>query len=83
MIIGGIMVPVAGKFNDFKKWLLPTVIAFFIFGLVQTLYSAPSQLKDYNDVAGLRPMLVLREHISRIEAIGMLVVLSGIIVIAT
>jgi uncharacterized membrane protein len=57
MIIGGIMIPVMGKFGDFRHWLLPAIAAFFLFGIVQTLYAIPSQLHDFHDTTGMRPML--------------------------
>ncbi len=57
LIAGGILTPVIGKFGDFRRWLLPALLAFLLLGAVQTLYSVPSQLA-YADSGGLRPLLV-------------------------
>lgn len=58
LIAGGILVPVLGKFHDLRHWLLPTLVAFVLFGLVQTLHAAASQLPACRDTAELRPTLV-------------------------
>ncbi len=57
LILGGIIFPVLRKFGNLKNWLLPTLIAFFMFGIVQTLYLSPSMLPDFTDNTGLRPTL--------------------------
>lgn len=57
MIICGILLPVIGRFRDFRQWLLPTLAAFLMFGIIQTLYMAPSQIVGMSDPAGMRPML--------------------------
>ena len=58
LIAGGILIPVAEQFRSQRNVLLPTLVAFLLFGLVQTLYAAPSQIPDFHDSAGLRPTLV-------------------------
>lgn len=58
LIVGGILIPALGKFRNFKLWIRPALVAFFLFGVVQTLYMVPSQLAGYRDSAGLRPFLV-------------------------
>lgn len=58
LIAGGILIPVAEKFRSQRSGLLPTLLAFLLFGVVQTLYAAPSQIPDFHDLAGLRPTLV-------------------------
>ena len=58
LIVGGILIPALGKFRNFKLWVRPALVAFLLFGVVQTLYMIPSQLAGYRDSAGLRPMLV-------------------------
>jgi len=55
LILCGIIIPVVKKFGDIRQWLLPTIIAFFMFGIVQTLYLAPSQIRGFCDTTGLRP----------------------------
>ena len=58
LIAGGILIPVAKQFHSQRSGLLPTLLAFLLFGVVQTLYAAPSQIPDFHDSAGLRPTLV-------------------------
>lgn len=58
LIAGGILIPVAEQFRSQRNVLLPTLVAFLLFGLVQTLYAAPSQIPDFHDSAGLRSTLV-------------------------
>jgi len=57
LIAGGILIPVAGKCEDFRLWLRPALLAILLFGIVQTLYLVPSQFPECRDAGNLRPML--------------------------
>ena len=56
LIIAGIVTPYARKIRQASGWFFGALTAFFIYGLVQILYSMPSQLYRFGDAAGARPL---------------------------
>lgn len=57
LILCGILLPSLHRVKDFRQWLLPVLSSFFLFGLLQTLYTIPSRVPGLSDTAGMRPML--------------------------
>ena len=56
LISAGILTPSAKEMKRFSGWFCAALAAFFIFGVIQTLYSIPSQLCGFDDAAGARPL---------------------------
>ena len=56
IVIVGVLLPELGAWRDFRKSVTLTLLAFLVFGLVQSLYSIPSQLGTLKAVS-LRPAL--------------------------
>ena len=56
LVATGILVPSAKDVKNVSDWFLPAITAFCIFGVVQILYSIPSQLYNNVNMAGARPL---------------------------
>ena len=56
LIVAGILIPQTKEIRNISGWFISALTAFFIFGLVQTLYNIPSQLCNSVDMAGARPL---------------------------
>lgn len=56
LIAAGILVPSAKEARNVTSWFFPAITAFLIYGMVQILYSIPSQLYSFKDPAGARPL---------------------------
>ncbi len=78
LIAGGILIPVAEQFRSQRNVLLPTLVAFLLFGLVQTLYAAPSQIPDFHDSAGLRPTLGLALFMALLSLVSLKIFFLGL-----
>ena len=57
LIACGILIPACGEMHAPGRWLVPTLVTFLLFGIVQTLYLVPSQLPGFDDASGVRPAL--------------------------
>ena len=57
-IVSGILVTAMEGVKNVSGWIVPAVTAFFLFGMIQVLYSMPSQLYGFRDPAGARPLAV-------------------------